>query len=307
MEAGESGRRRLERLRAREAECAAALTRVRRDIVAIEAGIAGEEKIATVLARLTQPEWWVLHDRRKGPRSPANIDHIVIGPTGVHVIDAKNWSGKLWIGDKGIICGRIPRADDERALIELRDLVARELSRLGFSVPVYGVVALANDETATETIVHGGIAYVPPTHLLDGIKGRDAVVNPEQAYRLWEMLDDLHPPRAASVSTSSSVRRRRPVRRQPTVVTSMPVPPQRSVRRTRRWPRFALATIAAIMALGVIEAGAHHLSSSLDNLTNVSSPTPTPSPAVAGVARSSKASVNQHQHRRRHRHHKQPS
>src|SRR5690242_2400820 len=144
MEAGESGRRRLERLRAREADCEVELARIRRSMSAIEAGIAGEEKVAALLADLTRPDWWVLHDRRKGPRSPANINHIVIGPTGVHVIDAKNWSGKLWIGDKGIICGRIPRADDERALVELRDLVARELSNCGFAVPVYGVVALAN-------------------------------------------------------------------------------------------------------------------------------------------------------------------
>lgn len=57
-----------------------------------ERGAVGEELMAQRLTDL--PETFrILHDRRiRGAR--ANIDHIVIGPTGVWVIDAKRYVGK---------------------------------------------------------------------------------------------------------------------------------------------------------------------------------------------------------------------
>lgn len=42
----------------------------------------------------------VLHDRRI-PRTRANIDHIAITATGIYVIDAKNYAGKVQRVDKG--------------------------------------------------------------------------------------------------------------------------------------------------------------------------------------------------------------
>ena len=47
------------------------------------------------------PEWLVLHDRLLFPgRSESNLDHVLVGPAGVVLIDAKNWSGNLseWEG-----------------------------------------------------------------------------------------------------------------------------------------------------------------------------------------------------------------
>lgn len=58
-----------------------------------DTGAAGEEALATHLAK-TCPDAIVLHDRRM-PRSRANIDHIAIAPSGVFVIDAKRYRGKI--------------------------------------------------------------------------------------------------------------------------------------------------------------------------------------------------------------------
>lgn len=57
-----------------------------------ERGAEGERIVGKLLATLP-PEWTVLHDVRWPGRQRANIDHIVIGPTGVFIIDSKNWSG----------------------------------------------------------------------------------------------------------------------------------------------------------------------------------------------------------------------
>ncbi len=56
-----------------------------------ERGAVGEELMARRLADLPDT-FRVLHDRRI-PRTPANIDHIVVGPGGVWVIDAKRYTG----------------------------------------------------------------------------------------------------------------------------------------------------------------------------------------------------------------------
>jgi Nuclease-related domain len=61
-------------------------------------GAAGEEKLAAELAMV--PGLRMLHDRRV-PGTRGNIDHIVIGPAGVFVVDAKNHQGRIEIRDRG--------------------------------------------------------------------------------------------------------------------------------------------------------------------------------------------------------------
>lgn len=57
-------------------------------------GSVGEQKLADALAGL--PQLVVLHDRRV-PKTRANIDHIVIGPAGVFVVDTKRCQGLIRI------------------------------------------------------------------------------------------------------------------------------------------------------------------------------------------------------------------
>lgn len=57
-------------------------------------GADGEERVARALAKYLNNEVVVLHDRRV-PGSRANIDHIVIAPSGVWVIDTKRYKGKV--------------------------------------------------------------------------------------------------------------------------------------------------------------------------------------------------------------------
>jgi hypothetical protein len=61
-------------------------------------GAAGEEMVAKALATLTGVQ--VLHDRRV-PKDRRNLDHLVVGPAGVFVVDAKNHSGTVRIQNKG--------------------------------------------------------------------------------------------------------------------------------------------------------------------------------------------------------------
>jgi hypothetical protein len=60
--------------------------------VAWRKGAQGERVVARAIDKLASTR--ALHDRRI-PGSRANIDHILIAPTGVWTIDAKNYTGKL--------------------------------------------------------------------------------------------------------------------------------------------------------------------------------------------------------------------
>ena len=53
-------------------------------------GAVGEQLLGETLAAIASPSLRVLHDRRI-PRTTANIDHLVVCPTGVFVIDSKHY------------------------------------------------------------------------------------------------------------------------------------------------------------------------------------------------------------------------
>jgi hypothetical protein len=64
------------------------------------AGARGEETVGRNLETLRAEGIAVLHDRRI-PGSTANIDHIVISPAGVFIVDPKNYRGKVEQRDVG--------------------------------------------------------------------------------------------------------------------------------------------------------------------------------------------------------------
>jgi hypothetical protein len=61
-------------------------------------GAKGEQKVAESLAKV--PGIIVLHDRAVA-MSLANVDHIVIAPAGVFVVDAKKYNGEVRVRDRG--------------------------------------------------------------------------------------------------------------------------------------------------------------------------------------------------------------
>ena len=73
--------------------------RLQRSAALWERGAQGEEAVARALADL--PDGWVaLHDLAWPGRQRANLDHVVVGPGGVFVVDAKNWSGDIEVRDQ---------------------------------------------------------------------------------------------------------------------------------------------------------------------------------------------------------------
>jgi hypothetical protein len=63
-------------------------------------GANGERALGKLLDPLRDEGLAVLHDRRI-PGSKANIDHLVVAPCGVFVVDAKNYKGRVEKRDRG--------------------------------------------------------------------------------------------------------------------------------------------------------------------------------------------------------------
>jgi hypothetical protein len=63
-------------------------------------GAAGERRLGSILDGLRADGIAVLHDRRL-PNSRSNIDHLVVCPSGVFVVDAKNYRGRVERRDRG--------------------------------------------------------------------------------------------------------------------------------------------------------------------------------------------------------------
>jgi Nuclease-related domain len=76
--------------------------RVSPDTLAWWRGAQGEQRTARLLAPLERRGWAVLHDLAI-PGSRANIDHLVIGPGGVVVIDSKQYRGRLRLDSHGFL------------------------------------------------------------------------------------------------------------------------------------------------------------------------------------------------------------
>lgn len=83
------------------------VTRLRRELEQAErnahawsVGAAGEAMVAEKLKELEPYGWLALHDVHWPGRPKANLDHVLVGPGGILIVDAKHWSGevRLWEG-----------------------------------------------------------------------------------------------------------------------------------------------------------------------------------------------------------------
>lgn len=117
-------------------------------------GAAGEEALAAHLVSRC-PDVILLHDRRL-PRSRANIDHLAVASSGVYVIDAKRYAGKIEV--------RKPLFGEPRLLIAGRDKtqLVNGLTRQ------LDVVQSALAETVPEMPVHACFCFLNPARQSGG-------------------------------------------------------------------------------------------------------------------------------------------
>jgi hypothetical protein len=159
------------------------------DALAWRRGAAGERRTARLLARLERHGWAVLHDLAI-PGSAANIDHLVIGPGGVVVIDSKQYRGRL-------------RLDQDGLLWHGRHLLVSSLRRVRWEADQADeVLGIADVQVSAIVAVHG--ASVPLGRLeADGVTAAAARRVPDL---LWALPPLLGPERVAWLADRARLR-----------------------------------------------------------------------------------------------------
>lgn len=156
-------------------------------------GVQGERHIARLLARLGT-EYTVLHSVPVGVKG-RDIDHLVVGPTGVFTINAKNSAGKrVWAAGFGMRVGNHPQNGYiQSALAENRRVTETLSERVGWEVPVITIVAFVQPERIQiDARVGDGVADIrvlPDDRLVDVITRR-RLLSDEQASQLAEISAD---------------------------------------------------------------------------------------------------------------------
>jgi hypothetical protein len=153
-------------------------------------GAAGEMATARVLARLPGRRWAVLHDRRV-PGSRANLDHVVIGPTGVWLVDSKTTRARVRAGWRSVHIG--DRRMDTGATRWEADVLA---DRLG--TDVRALVVLHADGLRRRGVRCAGIRVVPPDGLLRRIRRGRRQLTAERVAELATRTDAVFMPAASA-------------------------------------------------------------------------------------------------------------
>jgi hypothetical protein len=149
-----------------------------RDAVAWRRGAAGERRTARLLAPLERHGWAVLHDLAV-PGSRANIDHLVIGPGGVFVIDSKQYRGRLRLDPSGRLWhGRYPLAPTLQAVSFEADQAVKVLPDPG--VAVVPIVAVHGAQIPWGKVIMEGVPVVPAQRLPSMLRELPAVLGPER-------------------------------------------------------------------------------------------------------------------------------
>ncbi|MCE9615419.1 MAG: NERD domain-containing protein [Lentisphaerae bacterium] len=137
-------------------------------------GARGEEAVGRILS-LLPGDYAVFHGVTSGRDGQADDwDHVVVGPTGVFVVETKNWEGAIRVVDDRVLVGdrepdRPPLAQVERAANGLRALLRRVCE---VPVAVQPLLCFTAPGAPARPVGVAGVIVCADRHLLDAILQR---------------------------------------------------------------------------------------------------------------------------------------
>lgn len=144
----------------------------------------GEAKVAAMLAQL-DPRWRVLHAIPVGERR-GEIDHVVIGPTGVYILSARHHPGAsvLVAGDLFMVDGRRHTYTD-LARRQALDATARLTAACGFSVHATAVVVPVGADQFLVKRQPLGVGVVPRARVNRWLNEQTATLSPSDVAAIY--------------------------------------------------------------------------------------------------------------------------
>jgi hypothetical protein len=143
-------------------------------------GASGERRTGEALAALEAEGWQVEHDRELS--RGGNLDHLVVGPNGIFVVETKSIRGRAAIED-GMLAVHA-RDDDETVwrhrglrgrLIAISATLANEISRSTRIRPWVHPVVVIWGEFPAGVVEDDGVAYVRGDELVAWLRSRPPI------------------------------------------------------------------------------------------------------------------------------------
>jgi Nuclease-related domain len=148
------------------------------DTVAWRRGAAGERRTARLLTPLERRGWAVLHDLAI-PGSKANIDHLVIGPGGVLVVDSKQYRGRLLLDSYGLLWhGRHLLVSSLRKVRWQADQADEVLGVA--DIAVAGIMAVHGAGVPWGLLQRDGVTVAPARRVPDLVQALPPILGPER-------------------------------------------------------------------------------------------------------------------------------
>lgn len=179
---------------------AAAANHSRRRLDGIIKGARGEEVIARILERLPHP-WILAHGiaikERGSSGGGKDIDHVAIGPTGLFVIETKNWKGTLTLEEGSLLIdNQLPDKDPlqqiQRAVMGLRSILTKELTPtdIGMNNSMVPVLCFTQSTTLKTPASIDGILLCSENQLIKLLQSPHG--NPLDEHACHRMAKVLH-------------------------------------------------------------------------------------------------------------------
>ena len=143
--------------------------------IAWRTGAVGEERTGQLLLPLEAAGFCILHDRAI-PRSRANIDHIVVGPPGVFIVETKNYERKL-----------SRRRKEQSAAQAKREAAA--VAAVVAPLAVTPLVCVHRADLGWFKVVVDGVRFVTPRELVKLLRKAPVHLTPEGVTRIVGQID----------------------------------------------------------------------------------------------------------------------
>jgi hypothetical protein len=169
--------------------------RVSQDARNWQRGARGERRTARQLNRLARHGWVMFHDLAI-PNSRGNVDHLVIGPAGVFLVDSKNWRGQLVFAPDGTLWhGSYPLTATLATIGFEAAAIAEALAIPGLAVEPLLVVHGSTIPWGEQYI--GRVAILPAGRLVATLLALPEVLTDQQVARLAQRAMTRLQPAAA--------------------------------------------------------------------------------------------------------------
>jgi len=155
-----------------------------------QSGAYGEQETAKALRALERDGWIVLHDL---PAGRGNVDHIVVGPTGVYLLDSKRLGGSVEVDENRVTVRRLDdpsltyqHTGSQHLLSLARQTHDRVLANSRINVWVTPVMVLWAE--FPQRVFEGRCVYVHGDELASWLHKREQVIAPNRVLQVAEAV-----------------------------------------------------------------------------------------------------------------------